>query len=92
MKENKLNYRPAYKSFIIEFKETTGSGIIVPEQMFIKQEDTSAVEIIAISDDCSFAKVGMMVVRKDNTNTIGLELQGKKYLQIAEGYILGEII
>jgi hypothetical protein len=91
MKEQ-LNYKPAYKSFVIEFKEAEKNGIIMPDTMMLRQEDTSYVEILATSDDCSFAKPGMKVILKDNTNTIGLELKGKKYLQIAEGYILGEVI
>jgi hypothetical protein len=91
MKENKLNYKPAYKSFIVEFKEKNESGLILSEMM-IKQEDTEAVKILSVSDDCSFAKVGMKVILKDSVQVVGLTLKGKKYLQIAEGYILGEVI
>lgn len=89
--ENKaIKYRPASKSFVIG-EEETESGILLSMDMQIQQSDRS-FKILIVSDDCSFAKVGMRVLLRDKPNTVMFKLDGKSYFQISEGFILGEIL
>lgn len=94
---NNTGFKPWGVHVLIELphiEEKTKSGIIKSESMIAQEAVESNEEpqlIVAVGDECKYAKVGMRVKIKNHSVPV-MEIHGSRYAVVEEYTIVGEII